>query len=152
LLLGVFFCFCSLPINFQIIKEKNMDFKIPADLRYTKKDEWVRVEDGEAVLGITDYAQDALSDIVYLELPGVGDALNAGEPFGTVESVKAASEIYTPVGGEVLAVNDELVDAPEKINHDPYGSWMIRIRMSDPAPLAALMDATAYDAYLKSRE
>lgn len=130
-----------------------MSHNVPADLRYTKDDEWVRVEDGEAVVGITDYAQDSLSDIVFLELPSVGDSFNEGATFGVVESVKAASDLYMPVSGEVVAVNDTLTDSPEMINQDPYGeAWMIRIRLSDPSQLDNLLDAAAYESLLASRE
>lgn len=127
--------------------------KIPADLRYTKDDEWVRVEEGdEATVGITDYAQDALSDIVYLELPGEGDFFGVGETFGVVESVKAASDLYMPVSGDVTAVNDALVDNPEVINQDPYGeAWMIKIKLSEPGQLDDLMDAEAYRKYSEER-
>jgi len=125
---------------------------IPADLRYTKDDEWVRVDGEEATVGVTDYAQDALSDIVYLELPGVGDFFGVGETFGVVESVKAASDLYMPVSGDVVAVNDALVDNPELINQDPYGeAWMIKIKMSEPGQLDDLMDAEAYRKYSEER-
>lgn len=130
-----------------------MSHNVPADLRYTKDDEWIRVEDGEAVIGITDFAQDSLSDIVYLELPSVGDSFDEGATFGVVESVKAASDLFMPVSGEVVAVNDALTDSPEVINQDPYGeAWMIRIRISDPVQLDNLLDAAAYEALLASRE
>jgi glycine cleavage system H protein len=130
-----------------------MSHNVPADLRYTEDDEWVRAEGDEAVIGITDYAQDSLSDIVYLELPGVGDSFDSGATFGVVESVKAASDLFMPVSGEVVAVNDDLTGSPEQINHDPYGAaWMIRIRMSDLSELDKLMDAAAYEALLASRE
>ncbi len=126
---------------------------IPADLKYTEDDEWVRVEGDFATIGITDYAQDSLSDIVYLELPGEGDAFEQNEVFGVVESVKAAADLLMPVSGEITAVNDELVDAPETVNSDPYGAaWMVRIRISNPGELDALMDAAAYKAFLDARE
>lgn len=126
--------------------------KIPEDLRYTRDDEWVRVDGDEATVGITDYAQDALSDIVYLELPSEGDSFEAGETFGVVESVKAASDLYMPVAGEVTAVNDALVDNPEVINQDPYGeAWMIKVKMSEPGQLDDLMDAEAYRKYSDER-
>jgi len=125
---------------------------IPADLLYTKEDEWIRVEGEEGVIGVTDYAQDSLSDIVYVELPGEGDALNAGDSFGVVESVKAAADLYMPISGEVLAVNEEIIDAPEMINEDPYGkAWMIRIKITDPSELGGLMDAEAYQKYCEER-
>lgn len=129
-----------------------MSVKIQPDLRYAKTDEWVRVEDDEAVIGISDYAQDALSDIVYVELPSVGDSLEQGSPFGVVESVKAASDVLMPVGGEVLAVNDAAVDSPESVNTDPFGTWLVRVRMSNPSDVDGLMDAAAYEAYCENRE
>ena len=125
---------------------------IPADLKYSKEDEWIRVEGDEATLGITDYAQDSLSDIVYLELPEVGDTFEEGDTFGVVESVKAASDLFMPVSGEVTAVNDDLIDAPELVNSDPYGeAWMIRVKLSDTSQLDDLMDATAYTEFVESR-
>jgi glycine cleavage system H protein len=129
-----------------------MTIKIQPDLRYTRTDEWVRVEGDEAVIGISDYAQDALSDIVYVELPGVGETFAAGAAFGVVESVKAASDVLMPVGGEVLEANDAPVDSPELLNKDPYGAWLVRVRLSDPGQLDALMDANAYEAYCATRE
>ncbi|RMG98586.1 MAG: glycine cleavage system protein GcvH [Chloroflexi bacterium] len=129
-----------------------MSHNIPADLRYTKDDEWVRVEGDEVVVGITDYAQDALSDIVYLELPNAGDFFGIGEVFGVVESVKAAADLYMPVSGDVVAVNEALIDTPELINEDPYGAaWMIRVKMSEPEQLDELMDAEAYRAHCEAR-
>ncbi|MCL4803478.1 MAG: glycine cleavage system protein GcvH [Anaerolineae bacterium] len=129
-----------------------MSIKIMPDLRYAKTDEWVRVEGDEAVIGISDYAQDALSDIVYVELPGIGDAIEAGQPFGVVESVKAASDVLVPISGEVVAVNDAAVDAPESLNSDPYGTWLIRVRISDASQIEKLMDAAAYEGYCANRE
>lgn len=129
-----------------------MAHKILPDLRYAKTDEWIRVEGDEGVVGISDYAQDSLSDIVYVELPGVGDSFDAGQPFGVVESVKAASDLLLPVAGEVVATNDAAVDAPESLNSDPFGSWLVRIRISDPSQLEGLMDAAAYEAYCATRE
>jgi len=126
---------------------------IPTDLKYTKEDEWIRVDGDEATVGITDYAQDSLSDIVYLELPDVGDSFAMGDTFGVVESVKAAADLYMPLSGEVTAVNEALIDAPETVNADPYGeAWMIRLRMSDPSQLDDLMDAAAYTEYLADRD
>jgi glycine cleavage system H protein len=126
---------------------------IPADLKYTKEDEWIRVDGDEATVGITDYAQDSLSDIVYLELPDVGDSLALGDTFGVVESVKAAADLYMPLSGEITAVNDTLIDAPETVNSDPFGdAWMIRLKMSDPSQLDDLMDAAAYTEYLAGRD
>lgn len=109
---------------------------IPEDLQYTKSHEWVRIEGDTATIGITDHAQDELGDVVFIELPGEGDIFDAGESFGTVESVKAVSDLYAPVGGEVVEVNTSLEDAPEKINEDPYGEgWMVKLRTSDEADL-----------------
>lgn len=126
--------------------------KILPDLKYSKEDEWVKVEDGVATVGITDYAQDSLSDIVYLELPDVGEVLAAEETFGVVESVKAAADLYSPISGTVAEVNEDLVDAPETLNSDPYGEgWLIKISISDPAEIDQLMDADAYQAYCDER-
>ncbi len=125
---------------------------IPADLKYSKEDEWVRVEDDEATIGITDYAQDSLSDIVYLELPEAGDSFDIGDTFGVIESVKAASDLFMPLSGEITAVNDDLIDAPEIVNSDPYGEgWMIRVKLSDDSQLDDLMDAAAYTEFVESR-
>lgn len=123
----------------------------PDDRRYTKEHEWVKVEGDQARVGITDYAQDQLGDVVFLELPEVGRVLTAGERFGTVESVKAVSELYAPVAGEVLEVNAELVKSPEAINSDPHGrAWMIVVRPRDPGAAAALLDGKAYQALVDS--
>ena len=109
---------------------------IPEDLQYTQSHEWVRIEGETATIGITDHAQDELGDVVFVELPGEGDAFDAGESFGTVESVKAVSDLYTPVGGEVVEVNSALEDAPENINEDPYGEgWIVKLRTTDGADL-----------------
>ncbi len=118
------------------------------ELRYTKDHEWLRMEqDGTATVGITDYAQATLGDITFVELPAAGQGFEAGDAFGVVESVKAASDLYMPVAGEVLAVNEALADKPEQINRDPYGAaWMIRIQPRDPAAWKALLDAAAYRA------
>jgi glycine cleavage system H protein len=109
---------------------------IPDDLRYTKSHEWVRAEDGTVTIGITDHAQEELGDVVFVELPEVGATIGAGDSFGTVESVKAVSDLYTPVGGEVVEVNSSLEDAPEKINDDPYGEgWIVKLSTSEEADL-----------------
>ena len=121
--------------------------------RYASTHEWARKDGDEFVVGITDYAQESLSDIVYVELPEVGDTLAKGEGFGVVESVKAASDVYMPVGGEIVAINTELEDAPELINQDPYGSgWMLRIAPSDPAEFDQLMEGSGYEAQVAEEE
>lgn len=126
---------------------------IPADLKYSEDDEWVRVDGDTATIGITDHAQDALSDIVYLELPNEGDFFGVGETFGVVESVKAAADLLMAVSGDVTAVNEDLIDTPEIVNQDPYGeAWMIKVKMSHPSELDNLMDAAAYEKYLSERE
>jgi glycine cleavage system H protein len=123
----------------------------PDDRRYTKEHEWVKVEGDRARVGITDYAQNQLGDVVYLELPEVGRVLRAGETFGTVESVKAVSELFAPLAGEVVEVNSELVSGPEAINTDPHGKgWMIVIRPSDPAAAGALLDTSGYRSLIES--
>jgi glycine cleavage system H protein len=126
--------------------------KINDDLLYTRDDEWLRVEDDEATVGISDYAQDSLSDIVYLEFPSVGESFGQGDTFGVVESVKAAADLYMPVSGEIVAVNEALLDQPELVNEDPYGeAWMVRIRLDDMSELDELMDAAAYRTYCEER-
>ena len=126
---------------------------IPADLKYTEHDEWVRVEGQTATAGITDYAQDQLSDVVYVELPAVGQALKRNERFGTVESVKAASELSLPASGSITAVNDSLASSPETVNKDPYGAgWMVKFTLANLAELGQLMDAAAYQKYCEERQ
>ena len=118
---------------------------IPDDLRYSPEHEWVRVDGGRVRVGITDYAQDALGDIVYVELPAVGTDVTVGGPLGEVESTKSVSEIYAPVAGEVVAVNDALTQAPEQLNADPYGDgWICEIVPAEPDAVAGLLDATGY--------
>lgn len=123
---------------------------VPADLRYAKSHEWLRVEaDGLATIGITDYAQSSLGDITFVQLPKLGAALKAGETFGVVESVKAASDLYLPVSGTVAAINSALDSAPETVNTAPYGGgWMLKLKLTDPAEIASLLDASAYSAQL----
>jgi len=122
----------------------------PDDVKYTDDHEWARRDGDEIIIGISDYAQDQLGDIVFVELPEVGTGFDRGAEFGTVESVKAVSELYIPVGGEVTAVNETLEDAPELVNTDPYGTgWMIRIKPADPAEYDALSDREAYLNMLK---
>ena len=126
---------------------------IPADLKYTEHDEWVRVEGQTATAGITDYAQDQLSDVVYVELPAVGQALKRDERFGTVELVKAASDLSLPASGSITAVNDSLASSPETVNKDPYGAgWMVKFTLTNPAELSQLMDAAAYQKYCEGRQ
>jgi glycine cleavage system H protein len=121
----------------------------PADLRYDKEHEWVRVEGDTAVIGISDFAQDQLGEVVYVDLPATGDVLVAGDTFGEIESVKSVSELFAPVSGTVLEVNDDLASTPEVINSDPYGGgWMVKVRLADPSQLDALMSAGDYDAFV----
>ena len=127
----------------------------PANFKYTKEHEWVDVKGDVATIGITDYAQHELGDVVFVELPKVGAQIATGKSFGTVESVKAVSEIYAPASGEVLETNGDLHDKPEKINSDPHGAaWLIKVKLASPAEIASLMDAAAYEAYIaeKSKE
>lgn len=120
---------------------------IPADLRYVASHEWIRLEaDGSVTVGITDHAQEALGDVVYVELPEVGKQLASGQEAGVVESVKAASDIYAPISGEVLAVNEALADAPEQVNGEPYQAWFFKLQPSNPAELEELLDAAGYQA------
>ena len=122
---------------------------IPEELRYTEEHEWARSEGSEAVVGITEYAVEQLGDITLVELPDVGEKVGAGDSVGVVESVKAVSDLYAPLSGEVIAVNEELEDAPEKINEDPYGEgWLIKIEVSDAAESDGLMDAEAYRTFV----
>lgn len=124
---------------------------IPKDLKYTKDHEWARVEGTTITVGITHHAQEALGDVVYVELPKVGTQLTAHQPLGVVESVKAVSDVYSPLTGKVVASNTDLVAAPQGINEDPYGkAWMIKIEVANAAELKDLMDASAYEALLKS--
>ena len=122
---------------------------VPAKLKYTKEHEWIRVEGEEAVVGITDYAQSQLGDIVFVECETVGDALEAGETFGTIEAVKTVSDLYLPVAGEVLEFNEELEGEPELVNKDPYGKgWIVKIKISDETELDGLLNADAYKAII----
>ncbi|GIW47619.1 MAG: glycine cleavage system protein GcvH [Deltaproteobacteria bacterium] len=125
--------------------------EIPEQLKYTKEHEWVKIEGDTVVIGITDYAQDALGEIVYIELPSEGDEITKGDPFGSVESTKSVSELYAPVSGEVVEVNEALLDSPETINEDPYGEgWMIKVKPYDLAELDDLMDSEEYADYIES--
>lgn len=122
---------------------------IPQDLKYSKEHEWLRLEGDVGVIGITQHAQEQLGDVVFVELPAVGSKLEQGATFGTVESVKAVSDLYAPVSGEVVAVNQDLVSAPEKVNSDPYGAaWMIKLKIADKGEVAALLSAADYSALL----
>jgi glycine cleavage system H protein len=116
----------------------------PSDLKYTKDHEWIRVSDTEGRIGITDYAQKQLGDVVYVELPDVGTALSRGKPFGTIESVKAVSDLFAPVSGVVTAVNGDLKHQPERVNTEPHDAWMIAVRIENPAEISELLDHTAY--------
>jgi glycine cleavage system H protein len=123
---------------------------VPEELHYSKDHEWVRVEGDIAVVGITDYAQNSLGDVVYVELPKVGESFAANESFGSVESVKAVSEVFSPVSGEISAVNDSLNDEPEKVNQDPYGDgWMIRVKMSNSGEVDSMLTAAEYEDFTK---
>lgn len=124
--------------------------RVPEELLYTEEHEYVRKTDGdEVIVGITDYAQNELSDIVFVELPEVGSTVARMEPFGTIEAVKAVSELFTPVSGEVVAINESLQDDPAVVNRDPYGEgWMVRLRPSDPSDLGALLNASDYRALI----
>ncbi len=119
------------------------------NLKYSKDHEWVKIEGNKAYIGITDYAQNALGDIVFVELPEVGDELSSGDELGVVESVKAASDIYSPVSGTILEVNEELLDSPEKINEDPYENWIAVVELKDPKETDDLMNADEYNKFCK---
>lgn len=126
---------------------------VPADLRYTKDHEWLRLEGDVGVVGITDFAQDSLGDVVFVELPAVGATLAPGATFGVVESNKSVSDLFAPVGGEVIAVNERLAEQPELINQSPYeDGWMIRLRIGTPSAVAELLDAAAYQAHIASEQ
>ena len=116
----------------------------PAGFKYTKDHEWIEISGGRGTIGITDYAQQQLGDVVYMELPEIGAKLKQGQSFGTIESVKAVSELYAPVSGEVVEVNTALKDKPEVVNADPHASWLIAVKLSDPGEAGALLDATQY--------
>jgi len=125
----------------------------PEDYKYTKEHEWISVEGNEGTVGITYHAQAELGDVVYVELPAVGDHLEAGQPFGTIESVKAVSELYAPVSGEVTGVHEELLDQPELVNEDPHGAaWMVRLSMADSSEMEGLLSFSDYVSFLESAE
>ncbi len=128
-------------------------YNTPADLKYTQSDEWVRLENDEAVIGVSDYAQHALSDVVYVELPAVGATFAAGATFGSVESVKAASDLRMPIGGTVTAINEAIEGSPELVNNHPYDTgWFIRIKPTDVSETSKLMSNEAYDTYCSTRD
>ncbi len=121
----------------------------PDNLKYTKEHEWLRIENGLAVLGITDYAQSELGDIVFIEFPEIGKSFSQNDSIGTIEAVKTVAELYAPVSGEVVEVNDELADTPELVNQDPYEKgWMLKIKLNDPSEVDALMDGAAYKEHV----
>ena len=123
----------------------------PEDLKYSKDHEWVRVDGEECVFGITDFAQGELGEVVFVELPDVGDSFDTGDEMGTIESVKAVAEVYAPISGEVTAVNEDLADSPEKVNDDPHGEgWLVRVKPSAQDALGDLMDASAYREFIDS--
>jgi glycine cleavage system H protein len=124
----------------------------PAGYRYTKDHEWINVEGSVGTIGITDYAQHELGDVVFVELPKLGAQIKTGQSFGTVESVKAVSDIFSPVSGEVTETNSLLSDSPEKVNQDPHGTaWLIKVKLADPKEVISLMDAAAYQAYVDEK-
>jgi glycine cleavage system H protein len=124
----------------------------PSDFRYTKDHEWIKLDGQVGTIGITDYAQAELGDVVFVELPKAGAQVKAGQPFGTVESVKAVSEIFSPVSGEVVETNPALAESPEKINQDPHGTaWLVKVRLADPKEVSGLMDAAAYQDYIAEK-
>lgn len=125
------------------------ELNLPEDVFYTKDHEWAKAEGDVVIVGISDYAQDQLGDIVFVEMPEIGDSFEEGDEFGTLESVKAVSELYIPVGGEIVAVNEELEDTPELLNQDPYGGWIIKIKPDDMGQLQNLLDRAAYLAVLE---
>jgi glycine cleavage system H protein len=125
----------------------------PSDYRYTKEHEWIQVSGDSGTIGITDYAQHELGDVVFVEMPAAGTKITAAQVFGTVESVKAVSEIYAPVSGEVTEANAALKDTPETVNSDPHGAgWLIKVKLANPAEVSALMDAAAYQAFISEKE
>ncbi|MDA8441044.1 MAG: glycine cleavage system protein GcvH [Peptococcaceae bacterium] len=125
----------------------------PTNLKYTKEHEWVKIDGNKVTIGITDHAQHALGDVVFVELPNVGDTLEEGKPFGVVESVKAVSDVYAPVSGKVITINEALLDTPETVNQAPYeAGWMVEVELSDLTQLNDLIDAAAYEAFLKEEE
>ena len=129
-----------------------MSYKYDPTARYAKTHDWARVEGDLVVCGISDYAQHALSDVVYVELPDAGASFSQGEVYTTVESVKAAEEVFAPVSGEIVEINEALEDQPEQLNSDPYGAWIVKVRPADVSELDSLMDASAYEAFVREAE
>jgi glycine cleavage system H protein len=129
------------------MKERTL-MAYPANYRYTREHEWIELTGSIGAIGITDYAQNSLGDIVYVDMPKVGDSVTANATFGSVESVKAVSDLFAPVSGTVTAVNEALTSAPDKINEDPHGTWIIKVELTDPAQYNALLDAAAYEAFI----
>jgi len=121
----------------------------PADLKYTKEHEWIRVDGTTGAIGITDFAQQQLGDVVYVELPEVGSSITAGKVFGTIESVKAVSELFAPVSGEVVEINSSLKDRPDHVNSKPHETWMVKVKLAGPGEIASLMDAAAYEQLIQ---
>jgi glycine cleavage system H protein len=124
----------------------------PKNLRYTKEHEWINADGKTATVGITDYAQNSLGDIVFVELPKVGSEVTAGKSFGTVESVKSVSELYAPASGKVVGVNEELTKSPEKVNSDPYGAWFIKLELKNPSEINSLLAATDYEKFVAEEQ
>jgi glycine cleavage system H protein len=128
------------------------ELKLPEDLKYTKDHEWAKVEGDAVLVGITDYAQDQLGDIVFVEMPEAGDSFQAGDEFGTLESVKAVSELYLPIGGEIVEVNEDLDDSPELINQDPYKGWIVKVKPENMEEMDSLLDRAGYLGILQGSE
>ena len=124
----------------------------PADYKYTKEHEWLKIDGGTGVIGITDYAQNSLGDIVYVDAPKLGDQVTANKSFGSVESVKAVSDLFSPVTGKVTEVNETLKTEPDRINQDPHGTWIIKVELANPAEIASLLDAAAYEAFIAEEQ
>jgi glycine cleavage system H protein len=122
----------------------------PADLKYTKDHEWIRISGDTAEIGITDFAQEQLGDVVYVDLPEVGRSMTAGQTFGSIESVKAVSELFAPMSGEALEVNQALKDRPESVNSDPHGTWMLRVRLTDASAVSGLLDSSQYEDLIRN--
>jgi glycine cleavage system H protein len=131
-----------------ILEKERTPMAYPTHYRYTREHEWLELDGAVGTIGITDYAQSSLGDIVYVDAPKVGDSVTANASFGSVESVKAVSDLFSPVTGTVTAVNEELKTAPDKINEDPHGTWIIKVALSNPAELDTLLDAAAYEAFI----